>query len=87
MRLVWLEFPLHYNTLLEQLRKPSHNQRVEHIYFEIEAVPYVESIEGYPFGKGDPRHVFALRIVGIPTVAHSQGVINGKMQPVDIGTH
>lgn len=47
----------------------------------------METVKGYPFGKGNPRHVFTLRIIGIATVAHSQGVINGKMQSIDISAH
>lgn len=84
MRLVWLEFLLHDDALLQKLRHPGHDQRVEHVYLEIEAITNMEAIERDAFDQRDPGDEFGLFAVHIAPVAHGERVVNGEMKAVDV---
>ena len=49
MTFVRLKHSLHHCTLPQQIGQPSHVQRIQKIYLEIEFVANMESVEGYAF--------------------------------------
>lgn len=87
MGLVWLEFPLHDDALVEQVCKPGHDDRVEHVNFEEEAVADVESIEWNAFGESDAGDIFGFVTIGVLPVTYSQSMVDGEVKPVNIGTN
>lgn len=87
MGLVGLEFVLHDDALLEEIRQSCHDDGVEHVYLEEETVANVEPIEGNTLDQGDPSHVFRIIFVLIAPVADGQGMVDGKVQAINVGTH
>ena len=52
---------------------------VEHIDFEVELITNVIPIKGYSFYKGNMRNKHTLDIMGLPAIANSKSMINGKL--------
>jgi hypothetical protein len=57
MALIRLQWCPQYGTLLEQVGKPRHVQRVPQVDFEVVAIPNMVPIEGYTFDQRYVRNV------------------------------
>ena len=58
-------------------------QRIEQEYFEIEAIPDVEAVEGDAVDQRNVSDISMLLRVDVRAIALRQGMVDGKLKGVD----
>jgi hypothetical protein len=87
MGLIRLELLRHDQPLLKEVGQSGHDERVEHIDFEIEAVANMEAVKGNALYEGDSSDESGLLPAGIPAVAYAQGMVYGRMEATYVLAH
>ena len=82
-----LELSFHDDPLLKQVGQSRHNNRIEHINLEEETIADMIAVERYAFDQGDSRYEACILSILIASIAHSESMINGKMQSVYEGSN
>lgn len=70
VRFIWLEFSSQYNTLLQKVGQPRHDNRVEHVDLEKESITNMKAVERNAFHKGYPGDKLGIVSILISSVAH-----------------
>lgn len=76
MTLVWLEHPVQDCSLMQEVRKPSHMHRVEHVDFQENLVSNTVSKKGNTLDERYVANVDRLSIVCIFAVGGGECVVN-----------
>ena len=82
-----LELSFHDDALLKQIGQSRHDNRIEHINLEEETIADMKAVERDAFDKGDSRYEACIVSILIAPIAHSESMINGKMQSVYEGSN
>lgn len=86
MRFVGLELLFHDDALLKEVGQSRHDNRVEHVDLQEEAIAHMKAVERDSLDKGDSRHELRTVAFLVSPIADCQGMIDGEMKSVDVCT-